>query len=236
MKVLDASQVTNFLTAASGSRLEALFHLAVTTGLRQGELFGLKWSDLQWAAGVLQVQRQVQSVPGQGWNFTEPKTNAGRRSVRIGPGVVDALRRHKERQALEKQLAGSRWVENDLIFPNSVGNPMNSSNLRVIFNRLLNEVGLPKIRFHDLRHTAASLMLNHNIPVIVVSNMLGHSKPSVTLDIYAHLYHESQSEAAQLIDNLVTPVRIEMPVHMGGELHLQGIDLHPSTPKIKEPV
>lgn len=104
-----------------------------------------------------------------------------------------------------------RWIDHGLIFSNGVGNPLEPSNMRLEFNRLLTEAGLPKIRFHDLRHTAASLMLNHGVPVIVVSNMLGHSKPSVTLDIYAHLYHESQREAAQLMDDLVTPLTVSIP-------------------------
>lgn len=230
MKVWDEAQVASFLAAASGSRLAGLYHLAVVTGMREGELFGLKWSDIQWSAGVISVQRQVQRVPHKGWSFIEPKTKAGRRTIRIGPGVIDALRQHKVRQQLEKQYAGGRWVDYDLIFPNSVGNPLEPSNMRLDYNRLLEEAGLPKIRFHDLRHTAASLMLNHGVPVIVVSNMLGHSKPSVTLDIYAHLYHESQSEAARLMDDLVTPVRVEIPKKAKTAPPAETRELHQSAP------
>lgn len=87
---------------------------------------------------------------------------------------------------------------------------MEPSNLRMDFNRVLEGAGLPKIRFHDLRHTAASLMLNNNVPPLVVSRILGHSKPSVTLDIYGHLYHASLNEAAILMDHLVTPVKVEL--------------------------
>jgi integrase len=107
---------------------------------------------------------------------------------------------------------GERWQENDLIFPCSVGSPGDPSNLRIDFNHVLARAGLSKIRFHDLRHTAASLMLNHNVPLIVVSKILGHSKPSITLDIYGHLIYDLQGEASEIMDKLVTPVRVEMPL------------------------
>jgi integrase len=107
-------------------------------------------------------------------------------------------------------VVGKRWVNHELIFPNKVGNPMDPSNLRINFNRIIAETGLPKIRFHDLRHTAASLMLNHGVPPIVVSRILGHSKPSTTLDIYGHLYHEMLGEAAKIMDDLVTPIQVEL--------------------------
>jgi integrase len=210
MQVLEESQVSQFLVAAHDSQYEALYHLAVVTGMRQGELFGLKWTDLQWQSGTLYVRRQVQNVPGQSWSFGEPKTRAGRRTIRLGEGSLQVLRQHRERQLLQKAVMGQRWKEFDLIFPSSVGTPLNPSGLRLDYNRVLDAAGLPRIRFHDLRHTAASLMLNHGIPVIVVSKILGHSKPSVTLDIYGHLYQEMQSEAAQIMDRLVTPVEIDL--------------------------
>jgi integrase len=120
-------------------------------------------------------------------------------------------------QEEQKLFAGSRWQEHNLIFPNSVGTPVDPSNLRVDFQRVLEKAGLPKLRFHDLRHTAASLLLNHGVPVIVVSNMLGHSKPSITLDVYGHLMTSLQGEAARIMDELVTPVPFGLPpnAHQG---------------------
>lgn len=206
MMVLDEIQVSQLLVAAKGSRHEALYHLAVTTGMRMGELFGLRWSDLHWVSGRIYVRRQVQYVPGHGWSFVEPKTRSGRRTIKLGEGVLHALREHLERQQRERDTARERWLDHDLIFPSKSGTPMDPSNLRLDFTHVLQQAGLPKIRFHDLRHTAASLMLNHGIPVIVVSKMLGHSKPSITMDIYGHLYNEMQDEAAQLMDELVTPI------------------------------
>jgi integrase len=127
--------------------------------------------------------------------------------IMIGEGMLEVLRKHKEQQEQSKTRQGERWQENELIFPSSVGTPFNPSNLRIDFNRTLARAGLSKIRFHDLRHTAASLLINHNVPVIVVSKMLGHSKPSITLDIYGHLYHEMEGEAAEIMDKLVAPSR-----------------------------
>lgn len=209
MQVFDDGQVNQFLMAARGSNYEALYHLAIVTGMRQGELFGLKWIDVQWQTGSLHIRRQVQSVPGQGWVFSDPKTRAGKRVVLIGEGTLKVLRVHKQRQQQQIALAGDRWKNHDLIFTSGIGTPLNPSNLRLDFNRVLDQAGLHRIRFHDLRHTTASLMLNHNIPVIVASRRLGHSKPSVTLDIYGHLYHEMQGEAAKVMDELVTPVAVE---------------------------
>ena len=99
--------------------------------------------------------------------------------------------------------SGETWCHLDLVFPSSVGTQMAASNIRRDFRKLLKTSGLPKIRFHDLKHTAASLMLNHGIPVLIVSKRLGHSKPSITIDVYGHLIPSRQEEAAQLMDNLM---------------------------------
>lgn len=211
MQVLDENQVSQFLIAARQSQYYCLYHLAITTGMRLGELFGLKWDDLQWNRGVLHLQRQVQKVPGQGWSFVEPKTASGRRTIKLGEGTLQALREHKAHQDLIMQNAGPLWQEFGLVFTSSRGTPLDPSNLRIDFNRILKMAGLPKIRIHDLRHTAASLLLNHNVSVIVVSRMLGHSKPSTTLDIYGHLLSEMQWEAAETMDKIVTPIPVQIP-------------------------
>lgn len=212
MQVLDETQVNQLLVAAIGSPYEALYHLAVKTGLRQGELIGLKWADLQWASGRLLIKRQVQEVRGAGRIFQEPKTRSGRRTILLGEGTLQVLRQHLQRQALQRAFAGPRWQDNDLIFPSSIGTPLSPSNLRLDFQRIIRLAGVPRVRFHDLRHTAASLMLNNGIPVIIVSKILGHSKPSITLDIYGHLYNEMQGEASRLMDELVSPVKLNLAV------------------------
>ncbi len=108
MQVLDETQVSHFLIAAQDSPYRALYHVAVTTGMRQGELFGLKWIDLQWESGVLHLQRQAQRVPGQNWKFVEPKTRSGRRTVKLGEGTLQVLREHKINQPVYKEKIGDK--------------------------------------------------------------------------------------------------------------------------------
>jgi integrase len=229
MKVLDADQAHQFLVAAQDSRYEALYSLAIHTGMRQGELFGLKWADLNWNKGELRIQRQVKREPGQGWTFANPKTKKGRRTIKLGVEILKLLKAHKKNQDVQKSILGSRWKENGLILPSLVGTPLNPSNLTKDFRRVLNRAGLARIRFHDLRHTAASLMLNNGIPLIVVSNTLGHSKPSTTLDIYGHLYQETQTNVAQVMDELVTPIKVDMR-----ELETQDVSMGESDPLTAE--
>jgi len=218
MKILDESQVSLLLVTARGSRMEALIHLAVSTGMRQMEILGLKWSDLDWIKRTLKVERQL--VRGNGVQFAQPKTRSGRRTVTLGGQTIEVLRRHYESQNEERKKAGEAWNEHGLIFTSSVGTPIHFRNLTRDFKNLLKAAGLPGIRFHDLRHTAASLMLNHGIPVIVVSRRLGHAQPSITLNTYGHLIPGMQEEAAQLIDELITPIPIQ-------QLHPTAPDLHP---------
>ena len=212
MNILDGSQISLLLIAAQACNYHALYHLAVTTGMRQGELFGLKWIDLQWESGVVHVQRQVQTIPGKKWSFVDLKTKAAKRTIKLGEGSLQILREHFLSQSQHKELIGDEWQDNGLIFPSTVGSPGNASNLRVDFNKTLDKAGISRIRFHDLRHTAASLMLNNNVPIFVVSKILGHSKPSITLDIYGHLLNEMQEGAADIMDILVTPIPIQLPM------------------------
>ncbi len=211
MKFLDESQIPAFLLAAQGSQYEALHYIAITTGMRQGELFGLQWADLHWNSGMLYVQRQSQRAAGKGWWFEEPKTRSGKRPILLGENTLQKLREHYEKQQLLRAFAGDAWHDLNLIFPNTVGNPGDPANLRHDFLKVLEQAGLPQIRFHDLRHTAASLMLNKDVPVITVSKRLGHAKPSTTIDIYGHLYPESREVAARVMDEVITSIPIQLP-------------------------
>ncbi len=212
MNFFDETQVKQFLITARAKnvRFFALYHLAVATGMRQGELLGLKWSDINWEQGLLQVQRQLTIKKGGGFTFTAPKTKAGTRRLDLGESSLRALRDHCQKQYLEMQAAGDEWQDNDIIFPSSIGTPFIRDNLRKRFKRLLKDAGLPEIRFHDLRHTAATLMLNNGVPVIVVSCRLGHANPSITLNVYGHLIPQKQQEVAIMMDNLLTPIQIEL--------------------------
>jgi integrase len=124
----------------------------------------------------------------------------------LGKQALEVLQNHKREQERWISSVGQDWTDLDLVFPSGAGTPLTASNIRRDFRKLLAASELPKIRFHDLRHTAASLMLNHGIPVLIVSKRLGHSKPSITLDVYGHLIPSRQEEAAQLMDNLMLEV------------------------------
>jgi integrase len=210
MSILDDNQVVQFLIVAQDSPYAALYHLAVKTGMRKGELLGLKWEDLDWHKGLLRVQRQVQRVPNQGLVFTPPKTRSGRRTIQLGIQTLRTLQDHREKQRVLKAFAGSKWQDHGMIFTSSVGSPVDQRNLDRDFKAILKKTGLKEIRFHDLRHTAASLMLNNGVPSLVVSKMLGHAKTSTTLDIYGHLIPVMQSEAARIMDELITPIAIPL--------------------------
>ncbi len=210
MKFLDESQVSQLLLTAKGDRDEALYYLAIATGLRESELLGLQWGDLDWQKQTLKVQRQAKREGRDEGYFAPLKTRAGRRTLVLGKKMIERLREHYDRQCYEIRLE-KNWKNLDLIFPSTTGTPQNQANLYRRFIDLVERAGLPRIRFHDLRHAAASLMLNHGVPVIIVSRRLGHSKVSITLDIYGHMFPEMQNEAAEMIDDLITPVEVEIP-------------------------
>jgi integrase len=189
-RVLSPDEARAFLRAVEGNRLEALYILAITTGMRQGELFGLRWTDVNLRAGSLRLVRQL-------------KTKSSRRQVLLPRIAVETLTAHHEQQDQERRLAGTAWEDNGLVFPNQVGRPINPSNfLPRDFYPLLKRAGLPRMRFHDLRHSAATLLLELGIHPKVVSEMLGHSQIGITLDLYSHVTATMQQQAVTALDGL----------------------------------
>jgi integrase len=212
MRFFDEDQIHKLLITAESShdRFIALYHLAISTGMRQGELLGLKWIDIDWEARSLQVQRQVTRKKGGGLTFSQPKTKSGIRRIDLGKRTISILQKHQKNQFEESLQVGEKWQDQDLVFPSSIGTIMNRNNLRRKYISLLRKANLPELRFHDLRHTAASLMLNNNVPVIIVSRRLGHAQPSITLDVYGHLIPTKQKEVASLMDELLTPIQLQI--------------------------
>ncbi|MHB1007007.1 MAG: site-specific integrase [Chloroflexota bacterium] len=205
---LDPREAILFLKTAWGDRLYALYVLALTTGLRQGELLGLRWADVDLQAASLHVRQQLSRVPGQGMKFVEPKTVKGRRQVALPAVAVEALRLHRKAQLEERLFAGSAWEDVGLIFCNSRGRPLERPNLtQRSFRPLLTKAGLPQIRFHDLRHSAATLLLFLGINPKVVQERLGHATIGMTLDVYSHVVPDMQRQAAGKIDDLFASLR-----------------------------
>ena len=202
MRALSPEEVRRFLAAASGSRLEALYILAVTTGMRQGELLGLRWRDVNLEARSIRVTGSLQYVPGFGLRVSAPKTARSRRHVLLSEYAASALVLHRRRQNAE-QADVPKWQDNDLVFPNRLGRAMYATNLLDrSFACLLEHAGLPRVRFHDLRHTAATLLLGQGVHPKVVSEMLGHTNTAITLDLYSHATPTMQEAAAGAFDRL----------------------------------
>jgi integrase len=205
MQTLDADQVRAFLAAATGDRWEALWLLAVTTGMRQGELLGLRWSDVDLDRGVLHVTGNLSRGPG-GLEVTRPKTHRSRRPIRLSQAGAGALRRHKAAQAVERLQAGAAWEDHELVFCRPTGRPLTAAWLvRGRFQPLLKRAGLPLIRFHDLRHTAATLWFRSGVNPKIVQETLGHSRVAITLDTYSHMIPDLQAETARVMDTLLGP-------------------------------
>ena len=209
MQTLTDTQVRSLILAAKGTRYEALFWMAVATGLRQGELLGLRWSDLNWKTRRLHVQRQLQREQGTGLVFTQPKSAAGRRVIALGEPTINVLRRHLGLLDQARQQAGARWQDHDLIFPSAQGTPWDHRNVYKYFKRYMEKAGLPHdIRFHDLRHTAATLMLQQGVNPKIVQERLGHADITLTLNTYSHVLPAMQEEAAAKVDELLTPIEV----------------------------
>jgi integrase len=201
---LTEKQARLFLETGRGDRLEALYVLALNTGMRQGELLALKWDDVDLERGVLRVRRTLTHA-NKAFVLGEPKTKNSRRTIRLTTHAVDALRAHLSRQFQEIEEMGSLYQPGGLIFATKTGTIINPSNLRNrSFKPLLKRAGLPTIRFHDLRHTCATLLLGRDVNAKVVSEMLGHSSISITLDIYSHLLPDMQEKAANALEEALS--------------------------------
>lgn len=217
VQTLTVEQTRQLLKAAHGHYLEALFHLALATGMRRGELMGLKWQDIDFATGTLQVRRTLSRIPsklsaerGRGFEEAEPKTKKSRRSIVIAPFAMETLKQHRLRQREAKLQAGPAWKEHDYVFCTSVGTHLHPD--RDILSQLkilLKKAGLPPIRFHDLRHSVATLLLSTGIHPKVVQEILGHSQISITMDIYSHVLPTMQQEAIARLNTAIEPIQEE---------------------------
>lgn len=196
MQVLNEEEVARLLRAARGDKLEALYVLAVTTGMRQGELLALRWQEIDMETRSLSVTRTLIRMRGGAAQWGEPKSTRSRRRIALTDIAVDALRRHHEQQGIQRAAAGDQWHDHDLVFAASNGNPLNPSNIHTrSFRPLLQRAGLKQIRFHDLRHTAATLLLAQNEHPKLVQELLGHSSIAVTIDTYSHMVPGLQAAA-----------------------------------------
>jgi len=201
--VLSADESATLIRALQGDlRLGAPAALALTTGMRRGEVLGLAWEHVSLEQGWLEVKRILQRLPRQGLVTRPPKTEQSRRTVSLPALAVDFLRRWKKQQAEERLLMGSLFEDRGFVFTWPDGRPLDPYWVSHSFARLVCRLGLPKVRFHDLRHTHATLLLQEGIHPKLVSERLGHSQISITLDTYSHVTRGMQREVAATVDKI----------------------------------
>jgi integrase len=184
---LTDEEVGRLFEASRGHRLHALWVLLATTGMRLGEARGLLWSDIDCGSGRLVVNRALQRQTGRGYVFVEPKTARSRRTVYLAAGTLSTLTDHRRRQVEDQLAAGPEWKNTGLVFTTPIGRPVDGAWAIKWFHRALGAAGLPQIRIHDLRHTAATHLLRRGVHPKVVQELLGHSSISLTLDTYSHV-------------------------------------------------
>ena len=194
------AEARRFLKAAEGHRLYALFAVALALGLRRGELLGLRWSDIDFHNRQLRVAQTLQRVRGEGLVFGPPKSKRSRRTLTMPSIVTEALIRHRTGQTEDRRRAAEVWMDSGLVFTTSSGRHLEPRNLNTAYARLLAHVDVPRIRFHDLRHTCATLLLSRGVSARVVMDILGHSQISVTMNIYGHVMPAMQQAAAGEMD------------------------------------
>ncbi|SFX53770.1 Site-specific recombinase XerD [Thermoactinomyces sp. DSM 45891] len=196
-----AEEVKRFLTYAKGHRLYIAFLLGITTGLRKGEILGLRWNDVALEEKMLSVRKSLALVDGKRV-LQEPKTSGSIRSVPLPSLVVQALEEHKLLQSKEKIKLGALYHDHGLVVTTSIGKPVSPSDLWKYFKSILKKADLPNIRFHDLRHTHATLMLQQGEHPKIVAERLGHSDIRLTMDTYSHVLPNMQQEAVERFEKM----------------------------------
>jgi integrase len=196
---LTPDQARQLIDAAADDRYQALYVAAIATGLRQGELLGLRWEDVDLDARRLNVRHSLARVNGK-LVLLEPKTTRSRRMVVLPEIAVTALRAHRTRQRMERLVAGRRWVESGHVFATTLGTSIEAAAVTRAFHRALDRAGLPRSRFHDLRHAAATFLLAHGFTLEDVKNLLGHSSIVLTSNTYGHVLEQRQHQVAQGMD------------------------------------
>ena len=196
MRTLDAEGVNRLLEASQGTMYHPLIHLALYTGLRRSELLGLRWRSVDLDMATISVVQVLHCLQGGRIVFHEPKSQKGKRQVALSPTAAVALREYRERQQLDRILVGNPLTLDDLVFSNPDGLPLLPNSVTHAFIKIVRRAGLHGVRFHDLRHTHASLMLRQGIHPKIVSERLGHATVGITLDTYSHVTPGLQEAAA----------------------------------------
>ncbi|GHO86440.1 tyrosine-type recombinase/integrase [Dictyobacter formicarum] len=205
IKYLTHEQAMQLVEAAKGYRIEQIILLAVSLGLRKGEILGLRWDDIDFDQGILTVRRTVSYIPPHDGELhmyleTDPKTATSKRTIILPTFIQEALKAHRAQQLQERLKAGKEWEQHNLVFCSMLGKHVKPSSLRTQFKGALQKANLPDIRFHDLRHSAATILLSMGVNVKVIQELLGHANISITLNIYSHVTPTMQRDAMKELD------------------------------------
>lgn len=199
-KTWSQEQAAAFLAVTDQDEWAALWRLALFTGMRRGELLALRWEDVDLTRKVLSVTGTLSRGKDGAYEFGQPKSAAGRRSIALSDSVIKSLQKHRTRQAEIRLRVGALYTDMGMVFASQGGEPLHPNTLARRFKLLIARAGVPTIRFHDLRHTAATLMLAHNVHPKIVQERLGHSDVSMTLNRYSHVTMDMQRQAADVLD------------------------------------
>lgn len=203
----EAEEASRFLAVARKHRLYAFFYVTLATGLRRGELLGLRWRDIE--SGTIHVRQSYVKVRGQ-LVLSTPKNRNAFRSVALSSDVLDVLLVHRQLQEEERSALGAHWPEGDLVFPSEVGTPLNSDNLKRVRNALMDKAGVPRATLHHLRHLHASVAIESGMDAKMLAERLGHARASFTLDRYTHLFESQRAKSAVSLTGWLKPERDDL--------------------------
>ena len=198
---LTLEQAQKLFSYARKHHLEMLLTMAVVTGMRRGEMLALRWSNVNFETRSLLVLHTVDYIPKYGYVQTEPKTKTGKRAISLPYFLIDMLKLHKQEVLEQKHKQGDKWENRDLVFPDLQGGYLNPSYLLRVFKKLLQEAGIPHMHFHDLRHSAATILLGMGVNMKMIQELLGHSDIAITLGLYSHLVPAMQQDMVDKWDD-----------------------------------
>jgi integrase len=215
--IYDETEAAKFIEAIYGERLEALYWLALCLGSREGEILGLNWKDFDFEAGKVQLRRSLQRVkrPGERKSHLDlvgTKTAESDRSVWLPRIVVEIMLAHRQRQSEERIFAGSGWVETGMVFTTAKGTPLEPRSMLRDYHRIRDRARLTRIRFHDLRHSSATILKMAGVPDQAIQNLFGHASVRTTQEIYTHLTLDGEKQAAAKMDEIFGPVAVRVAV------------------------
>jgi integrase len=199
MKFFSLNEAHAFMAATRNHKLEALFQIALMLGMRQGELLSLRWADIDLENGILQVRSSLLFSGGK-FHIAKPKSTKGHRIIPLPEFTRQVLLRHQIEQDRLRMEAGSEWVEWGLVSPTKIGTPRHRRNLLRLYYTLIKSADLPQIRFHDLRHSAAAILISLGASPKYVQQILGHADFATTMNLYGHLFNEVKTEMAAKVD------------------------------------